>query len=153
MSSNNTPKSIFLIGRPKAREGLAGAAGILPGMLVEGIPAGGEVVVHATAGGVGAPAFARPNEVIGHGIDVAYADNDTVLYGVSSPGDVVYGYIADGENITAGDYLQSDGAGAFEALVAGVPGTTLPGIALVKALETIDNSAGGAIARMKLEVI
>jgi len=152
MASNDTPKKIFLKGCPKGREGLAAVAGILPGMLVEGVT-GGDVVPHATAGGPAVPAFARPNEVIGKGIDDAYANGDTVLYGVVNSGDEVYGWIADGENIAAGDYLQSDGAGAFVAWVAGSAGTTLPGHAIAKAMQTVDNSAGGAPARMKLEVL
>lgn len=144
MPSNDTPKVIFLKGCPMGKEGLAAAAGILPGMLVEGVP-GGDVVPHATAGGVATPSFARPNEVIGKGIDDAYADGDTVLYGVSQSGHEVYGWIADGENIAAGDYLESAGDGTFVAVDTGT--------ALVKALETVDNSTGGAAARMKLEVL
>lgn len=152
MSSSNTPKTIFLKGAPLGKEGLAGAAGIVPGMLVERA-AGGTVVAHATVGGPAAPAFARPNELIGNGIDVAYLDADTVLYGVAYSGVEVYGLIAVGANVAAGDYLQSNGAGSFVAQSAGTPGTSFPGIALTKALETFDNTAGGAPARMKLEVI
>lgn len=152
MASNDTPKKIFLKGCPKGKEGLAAVAGILPGMLVEGVP-GGDVVPHATAGGPAVPAFARPNEVIGHGIDDAYPDGDTVLYGVANSGDEVYGWIADGQNITAGDYLQSNGDGTFAAQDAGTPGTSFPGAVIVKAMQTVDNSAGGAPARMKLEVL
>ena len=151
MPSNDTPKKIFLKGSPSYREAAATAT-VTPGMLVEAV-AGGNAAPHGTAGGPGAPAFARENEIIGNGIDVDYAAGDNVLYGVSRSGDEVYGWIADGENVAAGDYLQSDGAGAFEAWVAGSAGTTLPGHALVKAKEDVDNSAGGAPARIKLEVL
>jgi len=143
MPSNNTPKIIFLKGCPMGKEGVAGAAGILPGMLVEDV--GGTVTAHSTVGGVAVPAFARPNEVVGDGIDTAYADGDTVLYGVAYSGMEVYSYISDGENIAAGDYLESGGNGQFVTVAAG--------LALVKALETVNNTAGGAPARMKVEVI
>ena len=144
MPSNNTPKVIFLKGTPMGKEGIAAAAGILPGMLLDAV-ANGDVVPHATAGGPAVPAFARPNEVVGQGIDVAYANEDTVLYGISRSGDEVYGWIADAENITAGTYLESAGDGTFVTLATGV--------AVAKAMETVDNTAGGAPARMKLEVL
>lgn len=144
MPSNDTPKVIFLKGRPMGKEGIAAAAGILPGMLLDAVP-GGDVVPHATASGAAVPAFARPNEVIGNGIDVPYANGDTVLYGVCTSGDEVYGWIADTANIAAGDYLESAGNGTLRAVTTGV--------AVAKALQTVDNTAGGAPARMKLEVL
>lgn len=144
MPSNNTPKVIFLKGSPMGKEAVAAEAGILPGMLVDAVP-GGDAAAHATAGGAAVPAFARANELVGNGIDVEYADGDTLLYGVSTSGDEVYGWIADGEDITAGTLLESAGNGTFQKQDTGV--------AVAKAMETVDNSTGGAPARMKLEVL
>jgi hypothetical protein len=145
MPSNDTPKKIFLKGGPMGKEGLAGAAGILPGMLVERA-AGGTVVVHATAGGPALPAFARPNEVIGNGIDVAYNDEDTVLYGVASSGHEVYAVVAaSAPAIGDGVYLESAGDGTLAAVTTGT--------AVAKALEAVDNSGGAESARIKVEVL
>lgn len=145
MPSNDTPKVIFLKGSPMGKEGLAGAAGIMPGMLVERA-AGGTVVPHATAGGPAVPAFARPNEVIGNGIDVAYDADDTVLYGVSTSGDEVYSLVAAAAPAIAdGAYLESAGDGTLAALTTGQ--------AVAKALEAVDNSGGASSVRIKVEVL
>ena len=145
MPSSNTPKVIFLKGEMMGKEGLAGAAGILPGMLVERA-AGGVVVPHASAGGPAVPAFARPNEVIGNGIDVEYNNEDTVLYGVTKSGGEVYAVVAAAAPAIAdGAYLESAGDGTLAAITTGV--------AIAKALEAVDNSGGAESARIKVEVL
>jgi len=145
MSSSTEAKVIFLKGAPLGKEGIAGAAGIVPGMLVERA-AGGTVIVHATAGGPATPAFARANEVIGNGIDVEYKDEDTVLYGVAYSGVEVNALVAAGASAIAdGAYLESAGDGTLVTLATGV--------AIAKSLEAVDNSSGPAAARIKVEAI
>lgn len=55
-------------------------------------------------------------------IDQDYPSGDTVRYVIPQPGSRLYMYLATGENVSKGDPLTSDGAGALEAIT--LAGTT-----------------------------
>ena len=155
-----TERTIFLKKRPIRKEAIAGGA-ITPGHLIA-LNSAGKVVVHAVAGGIAAKAFAFENELTNYGgagttdhtIDTPYANNDNCYYGVCSSGAEVYALIAAGNPaIAKGAYLQSAGDGTLEAVGAGTPGTTFPGVAVAVALEAVDNSGGASPARIIVEIL
>lgn len=161
MTSRDTPKTILLGGDPIGREAPAANGPITPGMLVLLLSAG-TVRPHNVAGAQGARFFAREMELVGNSIDDDYENGDRVLYWASKPGDRFYAFLADGENVAVGAMLESDGAGALQALTAGVvtddgegvvSAVTFPGNVACRALEAVDNSEGGAAARIKVEVV
>lgn len=108
-------KKIKLKGDGIQKEALANAAGIKPGHLVE-LMSTGKLRVHATAGAQCQRGFALENNLIGDGIDDAYASGDNVIYEVFPPGCEVNAFIDVGENITKGDLLISSGDGSLKGL-------------------------------------
>lgn len=160
MPSNTDPKTILLSGSPSQQEAVtASGSAIKPGMLVE-VTSAGELQEHSTAGGNAQASFAREEDYVGGGIDDAYAVGDTAPYYICKNGDRIYGFIADGENISEGDLLESDGNGVLQAHTpqavdeGGAATYTIYNEAIVgRATEDVNNSAGGAIARIKIEVL
>lgn len=107
------PSTITLKGDPQGREALATGA-ITPGMLLA--VAGANVAAHASAGAPNTAAFAREMDIVGGSIDDVYESGDTVLYSEFRKGDMVYALLADGENVGAGNLLESAGDGTLQAL-------------------------------------
>lgn len=137
--------TILLKGSPLRKEAQAAAA-ITPGHLVE-LKSTGKIGVHATAGGYAMKAFAVENEVFGNGVDVAYAADDNVLYGVFKNGEEVYALIpAAAAAIVVGDFLTSNGDGTLKK-------ATSTDQRLFQSLEAVDNSAGGSAVRLKIAVL
>src|SRR5512146_1628351 len=97
--------TIALKGDYVRKERKANAA-ITPGHLVE-IMTTGNLRKHATPGGAAQRAFALENDLIGKGVDDAYAANDSALYGVFAPGAEVYALLLTGESCNIGDFLES----------------------------------------------
>ena len=135
------PKTIVLKGDFIRKEAEASEA-ITPGHLVE-FGGAAELRKHATVGGAGRRAFALENDLIGKGVDDAYAAGDNVLYGVFGPGAEVYAKLAAGETCTKGDALESAGNGLLQ-----VSSTPVEGSIIAWALETI----AVAGSRVKVEV-
>lgn len=161
MTSRDTPKTVVLGGDPISREAPAADGPITPGMFVLLLTAG-TVRPHNVAGAQGCNLVAREMELVGLAIDDDYETGDQVLYCAAKPGDRFYAFLADGETVVPGALLESDGAGALQALTAGVvtddgegavTAVTLPGHACARALETVDNAEGGAAARIKVEIV
>lgn len=147
MSTVNTgvPHVILLRGDPIRGEAPAVSATIKPGMLLMRTSAD-KVQEHNDAGHKPTPAiFADVNSLIGKSIADAYAAEDNVQFLHSKPGDWVYAWLADGENVAIGEYLQSDGAGALET-------SGSDGEAVAQALQAVNNTSG-SIARIKVEVL
>lgn len=138
------PKTISLRGESILKERKANAA-ITPGHLVE-IMSTGNLRVHATAGGQAAKAFALEQDLIGRGIDTAYAAGESVRYAVFSPGAEVYALLVTGETSAIGDFLESAGNGTLQ-----VASTPVEGSNVAIALEAI--TGGGAPLRCKVEVL
>jgi len=144
MSSNDTPKTILLKGNPIRKEGAAGGA-ITPGHLLKRTSTG-TFVVHDSADAAVAKAFALEADLIGNGIDDAYAADDQVQVAYCRPGDEIYALLpAAAGAVVVGNFLQSNGNGCLKMLAGGTP--------IAVALEAVDNSGGATPARIKVEVI
>jgi hypothetical protein len=85
-------------------------AAIIPGMLIE-LMSTNKVRAHATSGGNVLPMFALEDELQGKEIDDAYAAGDVVQCWIPVRGEIVHALLADGQNVSIGDALQSNGAG------------------------------------------
>ena len=140
-------------GTPILTERLAGAAGILPGHLVEESGAA-DVVVHATAAANAQRLFAQSNIANGGTIDTAYADNEAVSYGAYHAGQEVNALVAASATaITLGAALESAGDGTLRIATADAATDTAQRDAIVAyAMEAVDNSGGGTVVRIKARI-
>jgi len=103
----------------RVREGLANGA-ITPGELLEWAATVNDLDQHGTAGGNSeGKKVAIENPWSDHGtgkaIDHAYADNETVRFIFAQTGDQLYMWLADGQTVSQGDSLMSDGTNALTA--------------------------------------
>jgi hypothetical protein len=147
IESNNQP--------PMVKEALAGEAGIGPGDLLEYSTTVGTVLRHNTADGVVAPVMVAVekwwnDDDDNYALDVDYADGDVLRYIVPQRGDVVYMWLASGENASALDYLVSDGDGAL-AVEAAIDATDIIHALVGIAAEAVDASA--ALSRIKVLIV
>jgi len=163
--ASTTPNIILLATNGEKRpvvEGIAHEA-ITPGQLIRVRTANGKLEKHGTAGGPAARLFALENPYVDpsatKAINTDWAANGTMRYVHAQSGDLVYAWLADGQNVTAGAPLQSNGAGALTALTGqavdedGAATFTISDGPLVAFTEqALDNSAGGAPARIKVRV-
>lgn len=96
-------------------EALAGAAGILPGMLVKPTNATTPTaVVHATAGGDGETLIVREDSLKGATMDTAYTSGKPMFLYTGEPGDVVQMRLTYGVSYSKGDVLISAGDGTLK---------------------------------------
>lgn len=147
IESNNIP--------PMVKEALAGEAGIGPGDLLEYSSTVGTVLRHNTAGGAVMPIMVAVekwwnDDDDDYAIDVDYTNGDTLRYIVPQRGDVVYMWLASGENASALDYLASDGDGAL-AVEAAVDATDVIHSIVGIAAEAVNATA--AISRIKVIIV
>lgn len=143
--TKSTPRIIHLAGHGTSINDVPAGAAITPGMLIErysnsGVPT---FRAHSTAAGNAVPTFALDQRQMNKGIDDAYAAADLVDALVCWPGAVVYAIIASGQNIAAGNFLESAGNGKLRVLAAGK--------AIAQAVEDVNNSAGPGDARLRVE--
>lgn len=125
----------------------AGGA-ITPGMLLE-LDSSAEVIAHNSAGQNVLPMFALENELEGEGISDAYAEDDKVQVWIPYRGDIVYAILADGNDITTGDFLESAGDGSLQKHTpdtesSGEASTTYSNQIVGVALEDVDTSGSSA---------
>lgn len=136
--------TILLKGRGVRLEKIAGGT-ITPGMLVK-TTSTDTLVAHATAGGAALRAFAVENDLVGKEITDNYVANDFVQAEIMDSGNEIYGFIvASGTAVVIGDLMESAGDGSLRKLASGV--------ALAVAMEAVDNSGGGTMARIKFRII
>lgn len=159
--AKTNPSIILLKGDPIYKEyplaplDACGNGAITPGMLVETVS--GEVRPHSTLGGDASPLFAveglnedSASKTMGD-IDVDYDDdNGAVKTAFCKPGDEIYALIVAGANISIDGLLQSSSDGYLMAYTAT---TLLQRRSVCRALEAVNNSAGSAPARIKVEVL
>lgn len=120
--SNNTIQLDISESSPRL-EVEAGVETIVPGMLVE-FWSPNKVKRHSVANGTVAKMFAVENVYMGGAIDDAYALGDKVMIRFCRPGDLVLGWIADGMDMSQGEFLASNGDGMLQQAS---PGVTTPG--------------------------
>lgn len=146
-----SPKKVILLGDPIYREfplqalDVYGNGKVLPGMLVE-ITSAGEVKPESHAAGANVfPRFAVELPAReGQDINTYYdEDGETVLTARCRPGDHAYALLEVGANVALGAFLESNGAGSLQAVSTGR--------VVAMALEAVNNSAGSAPARIRVE--
>jgi hypothetical protein len=136
--------TILLKGRGVRLEAKAAGA-IRPGHLVRRNNAGSLIVNNVAARNV-PRCVAVENDLEGRGIDDAYASGDFVQSETLRGGDWAYAFVpAAGAAIVIGDELEADATGCVIKRSAGTP--------IAVALDALDNSAGGAPARIRIEFI
>jgi hypothetical protein len=133
---------IKLLGEPIQNEDYTASAAITPGDLVA-FASNGTVARNAVADLDLPRAFALEREEMGLGIDDDYAIGDAVKVGVFKPGTRVLAFIASGQNITAGNFLQAAADGTLKVYAAGAR--------LAKALET--SGAVTTKTRIRVEIM
>ncbi len=107
-------KTIALLGLPVQMEDFQATAAITPGELLDF--SAGKWIAHAGAGLNAVPTFALERDELGNGITVDYAADDYVKSGTFHTGQHVLGFIASGQDLSIGDYVESDGSGGLRAL-------------------------------------
>ena len=143
--ATEVPKRIHLKGSGRHEEGVASVASIKPGHLIA-LDSANQLVPHPTAAGYAEKAFAIEDALQGKTIDDSYARLDVVSYVIAQPGDVIYAWLSNGETITVGEYLESNGNGELQAASAGV--------AIAVALEAVDTSdSESPESRIKVRVL
>jgi len=108
-------KTIKIKNYSDVNEEIVAAGTITPGMLLE-LTSAGTVQAHSVASGNALPMFACEDELVGKTITDNYSELDQVSVWVPGRGDVVYGILAQGENVTIGTYLVSKGNGHLKAV-------------------------------------
>lgn len=138
-------QTILLKGNLEERyEEMRASGAITPGHLIKR-HTDGTALVNSTAGAVAEMLFAHEDSLQGKTIDQAYASGDVVRHHVAQKGDVIYAWLAAGENAAVGAKLSSNGDGTFQ-----VQSSTEATLAWAE--QACDNSAGGAAARVVLRV-
>ncbi len=137
-------------------------AAITPGMLVELTSTG--VKKHATAGGNALPMFALEDELQGNGIDDDYATDDKVQVWIPNRGDIVNALLKDEQNISVGDFLESDGEGKLQkwegdagdsttvTQLNSIVGQAIEAVDLSTLPEGSESSAGGTYHNPRIQV-
>ena len=137
---------------------------IIPGMLVEPVPAAATIRAHATQGGNVLPMFAFENELEGEGIDDDFVSGDKIQVWIPGRGDIVNALLRDEEDIDIGDFLMSDGEGRLMALAitagesgeveASRPwvGVAIEAVDLSTLPEGSESSAGGTYHNPRIQV-
>lgn len=147
--------TIVVQGDPVREERTAGEAGIIPGHLLA--VSSGEFIKHATADGITQKLFAQVNprsdiSLATAPIDTPYTDGDTVHALRAKPGDVIYAWLATGNNAVAGvSALVSAGTGALK-VAAAVDATLIAGAQVAVPHESLNNTSGSN-ARLKVRIV
>ncbi len=139
------PNTIFLGGEHTQIGDLAASEAVTPGHLVERFNNAGVIRFrkHATAGGDTARLVALAQHMLNQGVDDAYAANDLMEVSAGRGGSTYWMLIASGQNIAAGDALESAGNGTLRIYGSGTK--------LFSALET--KATVTVTTRLRVEVI
>lgn len=115
MITRYNPNTIHLGGEKVLVNDLATSEVLTPGDLIETFLTGTvhRYRKHATAGGT-CKTVALDQPVANKGVDDVYNVNDLVEAGVMSPGATVWGRVASGQAVVAGNKLESAGDGLFK---------------------------------------
>lgn len=156
-------QTILLKGRGIRKEAAAGVA-INPGYLIERTSAN-LFQPHSSAGQTATPMFAVEDELAGKDITQAYAINDQVVVETLPSGAEVYALVAAAAAaVVIGDLLESAGDGTLRLFTPPAQAVAEGGalnytitqydkVVVAKALEAVNNAAGGVEARLKVEVV
>jgi len=141
------PNTIHLGGHKISVNDIVGSGVITPGYLVERFSSSGtpKFRAHSTAGGNATKTVALNASMLNKGVDDNYADGDLIEAAIGESGSTWWMLIASGQNLVAGDFLESAGNGLIRKLTSGVP--------LFQALVDTNNTAGPSTMRIKVEAI
>lgn len=131
------------------------AAAITPGMLIE-LTSAGTVQANSAAGLACQKQFALEDELQGKTIADAYAVGAPVQCWNTIPGEEVYAWLADGEDVAIGDKLVSDGAGKLKAMTEDSSAAVVEETPIAIALEAVDMSGSSGAdpsGRIKVRII
>jgi len=139
------PNTIFLGGDRTQINDLATSEAITPGMLVERFNNGGVIRwrKHSTAGGAAEAAILTQRSMLNEGVDNDTPSGDLAEVSILHKGAFAWCLIASGQNIAAGNRLESAGDGTLRALSTGV--------AIFVALE--NKPSVTALTRLRAEAI
>lgn len=139
------PNTIYLGGDRTQIGDLEASEIITPGHLVDRFNAAGVIRwrKHATASIAVAPAFATEQSMLNKGVDDTYAAGDLMEVSIGSKGAAFWAFIASGQNIVAGNKLESAGDGTLKIFAAGV--------VLASALE--NKPTVTSLTRIRVEVV
>ena len=152
-------KTIILRGPHNSFEGIASET-VTPGHLVE-FGGSNDIQKHSTQGGNVMPMFARENDIVGDDIDTDYSSGENLLYDAVGTGGEVYAWLVDGENVSKGDFLESNGDGTLRKLVEtssasdgtlGSSETVYSNKVVGVALEAVDLSASANTSNARIKV-
>ena len=138
--------TILLKGREWATQLERVAAGtITPGMLVE-VTTADKLQAQSTTSVAVLKAFALEDDMNGKEISDNYVADDYVQSAILCSGAEVLAFLAAGGTAVAiGNMLEAAGDGSLKKFSAGV--------VVAQALEALDNSGGGSMARLKVRII
>jgi hypothetical protein len=130
-----TPKTIKVKNFSDVNEEYtATAVAVMPGTLLE-LTSSGTVQAHSTAGGNAVPMFAFEDELQGKGINDTYLASDKIQVWLPGRGDIVYAILADNNDVSIGDYLESNGAGYLQKHTSDVWESSAAPLALARRIK------------------
>lgn len=149
------PETVLLKG-DHFRKQREAAGTITPGQLLV-LGTGDTVLRHATAHGWHNRWFAVENDIAGDDLDDNYASGEVVQIQAARPGDEIYAFLADGQNVAIGALLSSNGNGDLRAILADSSDVVIEPVAVAMALEALDLSGSPLVdpasRRIKVEVL
>jgi len=113
---------------------------VTPGMLLERTSTADTFKAHATAGGHWNRAIALQDYLQGSEISTAIATTARFQAWTARPGDQFYGLLANGENVSIGDKLVSNGDGYLKKATADSSGVIVEEHIVGEALTAVDMS-------------
>lgn len=147
--AKSNPSTISLKA-PGVRDEGAASEAITPGHLVE-FGGSNDYQKHGSAGGDAMPTFALENDVVGDDIDTDYATSEQMQVETFHSGAEVYAWLAGGENVSKGVFLESAGDGTLQQVgTASSSGANAPVIA--QALEAVNISGTSVGQRIKVRI-
>jgi len=129
---------------------------ITPGMLIA-LASDGDVDLHASAGGICEKMFAMEDELQGRTIDTDYDAADPVQCWIALPGEEVFAWLANGEDVSIGTQLVSNGDGQLkEWTEAASAAVVTEEFVIAMALEAVDmsgSSGADPTGRIKVRIL
>jgi hypothetical protein len=152
MAAGPVANTIWLRGEGIVKEAQAGGT-VTPGHLVVKASTG-KYVVHPSAELNAYPCFAMEKDFVGKDITTTYVLNELIQVCIPQKGSDIYALLpANAIAVIVGDELVSNGDGTLKKVTAAAVAVNNIRRVVAVALEAIDNSAVGAVARIRVEVV